>query len=229
MKANCSLRSSRGSHPGHGVPPPFKGSDDRRPRPGRRRRGISLARRSRAALSSPSCVEYRHNGRGVPGSGVPSSARRGAPEMSSPALLGLALRVNGTDPRVAVPRHPKVPGRVEYHGPGRGLTRRCYRCLDGVRCVRGSAQLPARATGLGGGWRRRACPAGGSTCFFDRVQRHEKFAGNALVLTCPQQSACSTSSSRPVSGSAQAWRRGRGSPRRRPGVRPRAGAGSAAG
>ncbi len=68
---------------------------------------------------------------------------------------------------------------MEYHGPGRGLTRRCYRA--GWGAVSGDqAKLQGPRGGLGAvGGAELAQQVG--HVLFDRVQRHEKLAGNALV------------------------------------------------
>ena len=62
---------------------------------------------------------------------------------------------------------------------GRGLTRRCYRVAwDAVSGDQ--AELPGPRGGLGAvGGTELAQQVG--HVLFDRVQRHEKFAGNALV------------------------------------------------
>jgi hypothetical protein len=93
-------------------------------------------------------------------------------------LTGCLKAVLGTDSgrRGA---SPESACRVEYHGPGRGLTRRCYRAGRGA--VSGDqVQLPGPRGGLGAvGGAELAQQVG--HVLFDRVQRHEKFAGDALV------------------------------------------------
>ncbi len=98
-------------------------------------------------------------------------------QMSSPALLAWLFGERygfGSPWRVT---RKCLPGGISR--PGRGLTRRCYRA--GWGAVSGDqAQLPGPRGGLGAvGGAELAQQVG--HVFFDRVQRHKKFAGNALV------------------------------------------------